>query len=267
MPRPIWDGHITFGLVTIPVRLFSAEDREATLHFHLLDGRDLSPIRQLRVNERTGEQVAWEEVVKGYEYESGRYVVLEPDDFRRANVEATRAIEIVQVSCADEIDPAFFARPYYLEPAKAGLKPYALLREILRRQRKAAIAKIVLRTREHLALVYPRGDALALSMMRYAAELRDASFLELPAADLSGLGISEKELDLAGQLVESLTEEWDPAPHTDTYRDDLKRLIDEKSEAGDTYEPAPLPDVSEPASQVVDIMDLLKRSVEEAGSA
>jgi DNA end-binding protein Ku len=267
MPRPIWDGHITFGLVTIPVKLFSAEDRETALHFHLLDGRDLSPIRQLRVNERTGEEVPWEEVVKGYEHESGRYVVLEPDDFKRANVEATKAIEIVQVSCADEIDPAFFARPYFLQPAKAGAKPYALLRETLARQRKAAVAKIVLRTREHLALVYPRGDVLALSMMRYAAELRDASFLELPGVDLDELGITDKELDLAAQLVESLTEEWDPTPHTDTYRDDLKRLIDEKLEAGDTYEPAPLPPDTEPATEVVDIMDLLKKSVEEAGSA
>jgi DNA end-binding protein Ku len=267
MPRPIWDGHITFGLVTIPVRLFSAEDREAALHFHLLDGRDLSPIRQLRVNERTGEEVPWAEVVKGFEYESGSYVVLEPDDFARANVEATKSIEIVQVSCADEIDPAFFARPYYLEPAKAGVKPYALLRETLRRQKKAAIAKMVLRTREHLALVYPRGDALALSMMRYAAELRDDSSLELPGTELGELGVAEKELELAGQLVDSLTEAWDPEAHTDTYRDDLKRLIDEKLEAGDTYEPEPLPTATEPTSEVVDIMDLLKKSVEEAGSA
>ena len=268
MPRPIWEGHITFGLVSIPVKLFGAEDTEATLAFHQIDRRTMSPVHLKRVND-AGEEVPWEEIVKGYEHDTGSWVVLAKEDFERANVDATRTIEIVQTACADEIEPVYYAKPYYLAPSgKGGIKPYVLLRETLRAQKRAAIARIVIRTREHLALVYPAGDALVLDILRYPHELRGTDFLDLPEGGPDALGVTEKEVELAGQLVESLAAEWDPAAFRDTYRDDVLALIDEKLAAGEGYAPEPLPPRTEPTGEVVDMMALLKQSLDErAGQA
>ena len=260
MPRPIWEGHVTFGLVAIPVKLYAAVDHGATLSFHQIDRRSMAPVHQKRVDE-AGEEVPWEEIVKGHELPDGSFVTLTPEDFERANVEATRTIEIVQTACADEIEPAFYDKPYHLAPAaKGGEKPYALLRETLRKQKRAAVARIVIRTREHLALIYPAGDALVLDVLRFAHELRDVAELDLPPADLDLLGVTDKEVELAGQLVEALAGDWVPADHKDSYRDDLLALIEEKRAAGQTWAPEPLPPRAEPG-EVVDLMSALKESL------
>lgn len=265
MARPIWKGSISFGLVTIPVGLFPAESKRE-LSFHMLDGRDMAPIHNKRVNERTGEEVAFDDIVKGYEYESGRFVVLGDEDFRQADVKATQTIDILGFVKAEDIDPEYFDRPYHLAPAKAGMKGYALLREALSRAGLVGVAKIVIRTRQHLAAVIPRGRMLVLELMRWPYELRDAGDLELPEEGLAGVGASEKELTMAKQLVDSMIDEWDPSSYKDTYHEDLMALIDRKVAAGEftAAEPSPQAPAEKEGAEVVDIMELLKKSVEAA---
>lgn len=259
MPKAIWQGHITFGLVAIPVSLVSAQDAEAALSFRQIDRRTSSPVHLKRVND-AGDEVPWEEIVKGYELENGDYVSLTPEDFERANVKATRTIEIFEAVCADEIDPAFFVKPYYLVPsADSASKPYALLREGLARQGRAAVARIVVRTREHVCVVYPKGQALVLVVLRYPYELRDTTGLDLPG-EIDEMGVTEKEMDLAEQLVSSLAADWDPSAFTDSYRNDLLALIAKKRKAGESYSPEPLP-ARDDGAEVVDLMALLKDSL------
>lgn len=265
MPNAIWTGSISFGLVTVPVRLYPAEDRGAQLSFRMLDGRDLAPIKQRRVNERTGKEVVWDEIVKGYELEDGRWVVLDDDDFTAANVEATQTIDIISAVCADQIDPTYFDKPYYLQPSKAGRKAYALLREALRDAERVALAKVVIRTRQHLAAIVPFGDALVLEILRYPYELRSAGSLDLPSSDLKASGVTRAEIDMAKQLLSTIEREFDPEDevYRDTYRDDLLALIERKAagEAVTIEQPAP---AEEPGGEVVDIVELLKRSLDEA---
>lgn len=265
MARPIWKGSISFGLVNIPVGLYPAESRRE-LVFHMLDSRDMASIHNRRVNERTGEEVAFEDIVKGYEYGPGRFVVLGDEDFRQADVKATQTIDILGFVKADDIDPEYFDRPYHLAPAKAGLKGYALLREALSRAGLVGVAKIVIRARQHLAAVIPRGPMLVLELMRWPYELRDAADLELPAEGLAEVGATEKELTVAEQLVDSMVDEWDPSSYADTYHDDLMALIARKVEAGEltAAKPAPEAPAAKEGAGVVDIMDLLKKSVEAA---
>lgn len=266
MPRAIWKGDISFGLVTIPVALHSAEERN-DLTFHLLDGRDMAPIKQERVNSVTGETVPWEEIVKGYEYEPGNYVVVTDEDFRSADVEATRTVDVIAMVRAEEISTLFYDRPYYLAPAsKAARKPYAILRETLARSGYVGIASIVIRTRQHLAALLPVGDAIVLDMLRFPHEIRSAEDLDLPGGDMDELGVTDAELKLAGQLVEAMTGEWDPAAYRDTYREALLKLIEHKIETGEVLEP-PAAQERPAAGEVVDIMSLLKRSLDERKAA
>jgi DNA end-binding protein Ku len=264
MPHAIWNGSISFGLVTIPVSLMPAEDRSAQLSFRLLDGRDLSPVRQKRVNESTGEEVAWDEIVKGYQLPDNRWVVLAEEDFRAANVEATQTIDILAAVCADEIDATYYATPYHLVPAKNGRKAYALLREALASAERVALAKIVIRTRQHLAAIVPQGELLLLEILRYPYELRPAEGLDVPSADLAAVGATEAELAMATELVKTISTSFEPGAdvYRDTYRDDLLALIEAKAEGGETVAPQP-PAAAEPA-EVVDIMVLLKRSLDQA---
>ena len=205
--------------------------------------------------------------MKGYEYEEGEYVVLGEDDFKRANPEATQTIDIVAFVDLDEIDPMYFDRPYFLAPTKGGEKGYAILREALAETGKAGIARVVLRTREHLAAVHPRDKALILELLRYEHELRDAKGLELPGEDLAKLKVTKREIEMAGQLIEGMVEEWDPSQYKDEYREDLMARVKEKVKKGQTRE------IAEPAEEsvaagdakVIDIMDLLKRSLQETG--
>lgn len=262
MPRSIWKGAVSFGLVTIPVGLYSAVERDE-LSFHMLDGRDFSRVHNKRVNETTGDEVPWDNIVKGYELDDGRYVTLTDEDFRSANVKATSTIDVIGAVCREDVPMQYFDTPYYLVPEKVGVKPYALFREALRRADRVAIAQFVFRTRQKLAILVPEGDALLLDVVRYPYEIRGMEQLELPSSDLDSLGVTEAEIQLAEQLVSTIETEWKPEQYRDTYREDLLDLIRRKAE-GEAVE-AP-PEAPAPG-KVVDIAELLKRSVEEARRA
>jgi DNA end-binding protein Ku len=266
MPHAIWKGTISFGLVTIPVSVLAAE-QPRELAFHLLDDRDLSPIHNVRTNERTGKEVDWEHVTKGFEVTKGRFVVVTDDDLRQANVEATQTIDVLAAVCADEIPPELLSAPYYLQPEKAGRKAYLLLREALKTAKRVALAKIVIRTRQHLAALIPHGDLLLLEILRYPYELRDPAELDLPGADAGAVkaaGVTKGELDLAAQLVATISKSFDPgAPeYRDTYHDDVLALIERKAAGAPAPEAPATP--PETTGEVVDIVELLKKSLDEA---
>jgi len=265
MPRALWKGAISFGLVNIPVGLYPAEKKKE-LAFSMLDKRDLAPVGYKRVNKETGKDVPWEQVVKGYEYEKDRYVVLSDEDFRRANVEATQTVDIVAFVDAAQIEPLYFETPYYLAPLKRGEKGYVLLRDTLERSGKAGVANVVIRTRAHLALVTPMEGALGLVVLRYADEIRPLDEIGLDAS-LKSAKPSPKEVDMALRLVEGMSEKWDPKRYRDTYREDILARVEEKVKAGQTEEITE-PEAKERPSrgaEVIDLMALLKRSVEEKG--
>lgn len=263
MARAIWKGSISFGLVNIPVGLYAAESRDE-IHFKLLDRRNQSPIHYKRVSEESGREVPWEETVRGYELDNGKYVVLSDEDLKRASPEATQTIDITDFVDLEEVSPLYFDRPYYLAPEKKGAKAYALLREVLRRTGKAGIAKVVIRTRQYLAAVVARGDVLTLELMRYAHELRDPAELDVPRGKQ---GVSAREVEMAQRLVEGMVEPWRPEKYKDDYRQDLMKMIEKRAKAGQldaSPEPAPRPERA--SGKVVDLMALLKRSVEKGGA-
>src|SRR5215213_6250658 len=207
MPRVLWKGAISFGLVHIPVSLYPAT-RSERLSFDMIDKRDLSPIGYRKVNKRTGEEVASENIVKGYQYEKGEYVVVSNEDFKQANVEATQTVDIVAFVDAAAVAPYYFDTPYYLEPGKRGEKGYALLREVLRKTGRVGIANVVIRSKQHLAALIPLERMLLMNTLRFANEIRPASELALPEEGLHG--VSEKELAMAERLVDDMTEKWNP---------------------------------------------------------
>jgi DNA end-binding protein Ku len=266
MARPIWKGHISFGLVNVPVVLFSAEQR-ADISFRLIDSRNTARIRYERVNEETGEEVPWDKIVKGFEYESGNYVLLSDEELEQASVEMTRTIEIEQFVDLDEIDIRFFDRPYVLVPDKKGDKGYVLLREAIAESGKAGIATVVIRSRQYLAALMATGDALLLELLRFNQELRDLSDFDLPGHDLRELKVSKKEIELASQLIDGMTMEWDASKHHDEYRAVLMKLIEKKIKSGKTeaidVEEA---EEDEEEPQTINFMDVLKQSVSKVGS-
>jgi DNA end-binding protein Ku len=266
MARSIWKGAITFGLVSVPVELFPAEEKKE-FKFSMLDKHDFSPVGYKRYSKETGKEVEWADIVKGYEYEKGQYVVLTDEDFKRANVKASRTIEIEAFVKRDEISPEYFEAPYYLVPA-GGDKIYALLRETLRSTGRVAIAQFVLRTTQHLAAVMPEGRALMLYTMRYADELRGTGGFELPAQGLKEARVTAKEIGLAKKLIDDMTEKWNPAHFKDTYHQDLMARIKEKIKKGQTREitKPSADDAGEPrASNVIDLSALLKQSIGSRG--
>src|SRR6476661_1879025 len=257
MARALWKGSISFGLVNIPIELHTAV-RDHRPKFRMLHARDKSPVKYERVCIRDGQPVAWEDLVKGYEYSKGHFVVLTKDDFRAAAVEKTRTIDIIDFVKADEIDDRFFETPYYLTPAKGGERAYALLREAIRESGRIGIAKFILRDAQHLAAVEVIEDAIVLSVMRFADELVDASQFNLPAAT----GVRKAELDMAKALVNSLAADWDPSKYTDQYRENLMRIIQGKMKGKKVeLEPATEPRQAE----VVDLMERLRRSLAQSG--
>ncbi len=264
MARPLWKGAITFGLVSIPVELFAAEEHKG-FEFSMLDKRDFSPVGYRRYNKKSGKEVDWADVIKGYEYEKGQYVVLSDEDFRRANVKASRTIEIKAFVPAAEIPAHFYETPYYMAPGERGAKVYALLRETLRATGRAAVGELVIRTAQHLAAVVPVGRALMLLTLRYADELRGTRGFDLPAESLKSAGVTAKELDLAKRLVGDMGEHWKPEAFKDTYHQGLMRRIREKIERGETKE-ITRPEGGEArqprSAQVIDLATLLKRSLE-----
>ena len=261
--RPIWQGSINFGLVNIPVALYSAE-ANGSIDFDLLDRRDFSRVRYRRVNEKTGQEVPWDEIVKGYEYEKGEYVALTDDDFLKANVEATQSIDILDFVDGADISPTYFDKPYYLAPLKNGRRAYALLREVMKRTGKVGIARVVIRSRQHLAALLVDGPVLVLNLLRFSHELRDPSALDVPEAGFAAG--SNQELKMAEQLVETMAGKWNPKKYRDEYHQDLLQMIDQKIKSGQTKAIEPAEPARRPKQQgkVVDIMHLLRRSMEQA---
>jgi len=259
MARALWKGSISFGLVNIPIELHTAV-RDHRPKFRMLHAADKSPVKFERVCVKDGHTVAWEDLVKGYEYAKGRFVVLSKDDFRAAAVEKTRTVDIIDFVKADEIDDRFFETPYYLVPAKGGERAYALLREAIRESGRIGIAKFILRDAQHLAAVEAIEDALVLSVMRFSDELADVDQFEFPKTE----GVRKAELDMAKALVNSLAAEWNPAKYTDQYRENLLRIIQGKVKG---KEVALAPEEEPHQADVVDLMERLRRSLAEGGKA
>ncbi len=257
MARELWKGAIQFGLVHIPVSLYPAEQSDE-LAFTMLDRRDLQPVGYKRFNKTTGQEVPFEQIVKGYEYDEGRYVTLEKEDFKRANVEASQTVDIMGFIEKSSLPTVFFEAPYYLAPGKHGEKGYALLRETLVRTGRIGIATVVIRTRAHLAALYAVDNMLVLNTLRYANELRDPQELKVPG-DLKAAKVTAKEIDMAERLVADMAMDWTPAKYHDTYRVDLMKLIEEKASGKMKPEPKAMRGPRE--AEVIDFASLLERSL------
>lgn len=263
MARSIWKGSISFGLLNVPVTLYPAEQRN-DISFHLIDSRDHARVRYQRINEDTGEEVSWSEIVKAFNYEDGSYVLMTDEDLAAVAIEASQTVEIQAFVPREAIDIVYFDKPYYLEPGKRGEKGYALLREVLTRTGRVGIARVVIRTREYLAALVPWGDALVLELLRYHQELRDVSALDLPGGTLAEYKISKKELEMAESLLEAMSTDWDPASFTDEYRTKLREYIESKADGKD-HVPIPETADAEP-TKIIDIMEVLKRSLAQKGN-
>ena len=255
MPRSLWKGSISFGLVNIPVELHTAV-RDHRPRFRMLHAADKSPVKYERVCIRDGHAVAWEDLVKGYEYAKGHFVLLTKDDFKAAAVEKTRTIDIIDFVKADSIDDRFFETPYYLVPSKGGERAYALLREAIRESDRIGIAKFILRDSQHLAAVEVIENAIVLTVMRFADELVDVKQFDLPGES----GIRKPELDMAKALVNNLAAAWDPEKYTDQYRENLMKVIQAKVK-GKKIDLAPAEEPRQ--ADVVDLMERLRRSLEQ----
>ena len=240
--------------------------RSSTIELDLLDKRDFAPVGYQRYNKSTGKVVDWNDVVKGYEYEKGEYVVLTDEDFRRANVEASRTIDIQTFVARDAISPYYFDTPYFLVPDKGGERVYALLREALEQSKKLAVATFVLRSRQHIAALMPVDNVMVLNTLRYQEEIQEAP---AAASARKAAGASSRELDMALKLIDEMTEKWQPQQFTNTYRDDLMKRIEQKVKSGQTHAlTQPEDEVTEPRAaggKVVDLMSLLERSLEQRG--
>ncbi len=259
MARAIWKGSISFGLVNIPIALYPATKREE-LKFRLLRKTDLSPVNYKRVAEKDGKEVPWDQIVKGYEYEKGKYVVLQDEDFQRVDIEATQTVDIQDFVELDEIDPIFFYKPYYLEPQKGGDKAYALLRDALKDSKKVGVAKVVIKTREYLAGVKPEDGALVLELMHFADELADTSKLHIPKK----VEVGKREMTMAKSLIDSMSSKWNPEKYKDDYREALMEVIEEKVEAsGKEIEEKPRK--APKPTKVIDLVSVLQKSLEETG--
>ena len=263
MARAVWKGAIVFGLVHVPVDLFpGAKDND--LDFDWIDKRDMAPVGYQRINKTTGKPVEMADIVKGYEWEKGNYVVLKDEDFKAANRKATQTVEILAFFDRESILPQFFEKPYRLVPGKRGEKGYALLRETLKRTKKVGVAQVVIRNRQHLAVLMPIGDLLALITMRYADEVLDAEEFDLPS--LKEARVSDKEVQLAQRLVEDMSEPWKPEQYHDSYRDDLMKRIEVLATQGRTHLVRTPKDAEETGgAQIIDLMAALKRSLESKG--
>jgi DNA end-binding protein Ku len=257
MARALWKGSISFGLVNIPIELHTAV-RDHRPRFRMLHAKDKSPVKFQRVCIRDGHPLAWDELVKGYEYQKGHFVILTKEDFQAAAVEKTRTVDIIDFVRAEQVDDRFFETPYYLVPAKGGERAYALLREAIRDSKRIGIAKFILRDAQHLAAVEVIEQAIVLTVMRFADELVDTKAFDFPAAK----DVRKAELDMAKALVNSLAADWDPSKYTDRYRENLMRIIQAKLKGKEVV----LESGTEPRqAEVVDLMERLRRSLADAG--
>jgi DNA end-binding protein Ku len=264
MPRPVWNGVISFGLLNVPVQLFTAE-RTVDLHFRMLDSRNKKPIRYERVNAETGEEVPWKDIVKAFEYSKGNYVVVDEEELRKAAPEATETVDIEAFVDQASVDPVYFEKPYYLVPGKKAEKGYVLLREVLRRTGKVGIARVVIRTRQYLAMLMPRHDALVLNLLRFAQEIVPADEFTFPSGALTKYRINATELRMAEELLKSMTDTWNPADYKDEFRDKLRKLIQSRVNKAKGKVTLVMEGGEKPpenaATNVVDFMALLKKSL------
>jgi DNA end-binding protein Ku len=262
MARTMWKGAISFGLVHIPVEMYPAV-RDHGLDLTMLDKRDFSPVGFKRYNKGNNKEVSWDDIVKGYEYTEGEYVVLSDEDLRQANPEATATIDILAFVDAGDVPLLYYEQPYYLAPGKGGDKVYALLRETLRAVGKIGIATVVIRVKQHLAALVCIGDTIVLNTLRYADEIRETDDLNIPTKSSKSAAVSDKEIKMAMALVEGMSEEWKPEQYHDTYREDVIALVEKKVKAKET-KTITMPgkeDAPRSPSNVVDLVALLQQSI------
>jgi DNA end-binding protein Ku len=264
--RAVWKGAISFGLVHIPVVLYSAT-AETRPKFNLIDPSTMSPVGNKQVSKTTGEAVQRDELVKGIQVEDGQYVVLSKDDIRNALPKSTQTIEIEAFVDADEIDPTYFSKPYHVAPGARGLKPFALLRDVLKRTGKVGVAKVVISTKQHLAALLPSGDGLVLELLRWSDEVREAP--SSTAGDTGAVAPNERELKMAEQLVTDMAAAWSPDLFHDEFKEKLQQLVQAKAAAGDVAKLQPLPGEEEaaPSADVLDLTELLRRSLQSKAPA
>jgi DNA end-binding protein Ku len=250
--RALWKGALSFGLINIPIRLYNAT-REHALNFDLLHKKDLTPIRYARICKSDGKEVPYNEIVRGYRYQQGDYVILTDEDFKRANVRKTKTIDILDFTDEDQIDTIYYEKPYFLEPNKGAAKAYALLHTALTKSKKVAIAKFVLHNREHIGILKTHGPAIVLNQLRYDSEIIKPKELTIPEEHAS-----TKEVTMALKLIDQLTTHFKPSQYHDTYREELEEIIAEKAKGH-----KPRPKGKEPKiTEVHDIMALLRESLE-----
>jgi len=268
-PRVLWKGAISFGLVHIPVALYSATTNHS-IDFDWLDKRTMDPVGYKRVNKKTGKEIAKEQIVKGIAYEDGQYVVLTDAEIAAAYPRTTQTVEIETFVPADSIPFVYLERPYYVAPINRGAKVYALLRETLQRTGRVGVARVVIQTKQHLAVLVPSGPGLVLNLLRWGADIRPWKDLPLPAEGAKAAGLSERELKMAGELVEDMSSEWDPDEFKDSFKDEIMRLVDQKVAAGDTEsvtQPEPSEEGGSGGAKIIDLTELLQRSLRKGGKA
>jgi len=255
--RAIWKGAISFGLVSIPISLFPATRREE-LKFRLLRSSDLSPVNYKRVAEADGKEVPWDKIVKGYEYEKGKFVVIKEEDFSRVDVEATQTVDILNVVKLADINPLLFSKPYFMQVERGGEKAYALLQESLESSGKVGISKVVIKERQHLAAIKPQHGGLMLELMRFPDEIVDSDEFKPPQARAT----SAQEKRMAAQLIESMSVKWNPEAYHDDYREALQALIEKKIKKGE--EDLPAPKKAKRPTQAIDLVSVLQQSIQHA---
>lgn len=260
MPRPVWKGFISFGLVAIPVSIVSAEEKHV-LHFHLLDSRDHSRVHYKRINTETGKEVPWDKIVKAYEFEKDNYVVMNDEDFQKASPEAFKSIEIDEFVKIKDIDILYFDKPYYLVPEGKNKKAYVLLREALKKTNTVGVGKVIIRTKEYLCLILAHDHALVLNLIRFKEDIRDEAELNFPTENLKTYKISEKELSMANDLVAEMTKPWDPSKYHDEYQEALLKSIHKKTPA--PAKPTSKAKIAAKKDDVIDFISLLKKSMKE----
>jgi DNA end-binding protein Ku len=265
MARALWSGSISFGLLNIPVQLMSGEKR-TDLRFHLMDTRNKARVRYERINAETGEEVPWHDIVKAFEYKKGDYVVLEASDLKAAAPQSSESVDIESFIPADAVPVEYFERPYYLLPPKKAAKSYVLLRETLKQLKRVGLARVVIRTREYLALVMPRDDALMLMVLRYPQEIVPVDEYAFPDGSLSDYKLGKREVDMARQLVESMTGEWQPKEYRDEFRAKLSKVIEERMRHKGSRIEKPEQESAQASDKVVDLMAVLRQSLDKRGS-
>lgn len=263
MARSIWKGAISFGLVHIPVSLVSATSQQG-IDFDWLDKRSMDPVGYKRINKVTGKEIERENIVKGVQYEKGRYVVISEEEIRAAHPKATQTVDIIAFLDVGQVPSLYIDTPYYLTPERRGEKVYALLRETLVSTGKVALAQVVMRTKQHLALVMPVEDALVLNTLRWGNEVRGVDALDLPEEARSA-ELAKRELDMARRLVEDMSEDWDPNQHSDTFQEKIMALVEEKARAGRIETVGEVEEGESRSAEIIDLTDLLKRSLGASG--